>query len=148
AHRPAGILGGLPYVVVHLLVLGVRAVAEVQPRHVHARLDEGTDAFRGSGRRAEGTDDLRTPGHAREASTVVAGVAARGGRSPARARGDCCAARRRRGGGTGRLPCGSRPSSGGEWSRRVRRGPTLMEIGGIISALVIGVIIGGLGRLV
>src|SRR4030095_9565850 len=42
-----GFPGGLADEVLHHLVVGVAAVAEVQPGHVHAGLDESPDAFRG-----------------------------------------------------------------------------------------------------
>ena len=49
-------------------VVGVGAVAEVQPGDVHARLDEGGDLLRGAGSGSEGADDLRAAGHDRNAS--------------------------------------------------------------------------------
>ena len=56
--RPAAVVGGLPDAAEGLLVVGMVAVAEVQPRDVHAGLDELTDPLFGSGRWAEGADDL------------------------------------------------------------------------------------------
>ena len=52
------VVGGLPHQPVDLLVVGVAAVAEVEPGDVHAGVDELADPLRGRGRRAEGADDL------------------------------------------------------------------------------------------
>ena len=62
-HGPPGGLRRLAYQVVDLLVVGVAAVAEVQPRHVHPGLHQAADALRRRGGRSESTDDLRAPSH-------------------------------------------------------------------------------------
>ena len=59
----AGAVGGLPDQLVGGRVVGVRAVAEVQPGDVHPGLDEGGDLLRGAGRGPEGADDLGAAGH-------------------------------------------------------------------------------------
>jgi hypothetical protein len=63
ADPAAGLVRGLADPAVGLLVLGVRAVAEVQPGDVHARVDEAADPFVGAGSRAKGADDLRAALH-------------------------------------------------------------------------------------
>src|SRR5690606_24670876 len=57
---PAGGLGCGAHPVVHLRVLGGLAMAAVDPRHVHPRIDEGLDLVRGLGRRTDGAHDLRS----------------------------------------------------------------------------------------
>ncbi len=57
---PAGLLGGGTDPVVPALVLGVRAVAEVEAGHVHAGLDQRDKLLVGVDRGAESTDDFRT----------------------------------------------------------------------------------------
>jgi hypothetical protein len=62
-HGPPGRLGGLPYEPVHCFVVGVAAVAEVQPGHVHAGVNQPADPLQVRGGRAEGTDDFCATRH-------------------------------------------------------------------------------------
>jgi hypothetical protein len=64
---PLGV-GRVPDHVVDLLVVLARAVAEVQPRDVHACLHELPDAVRGRGGRTDGADDLCASAHTAEHS--------------------------------------------------------------------------------
>ena len=52
-------VGRRPDVVVDGQVLLVPAMRQVEPGHVHARLDEALDLLQGAGGRAEGGNDLR-----------------------------------------------------------------------------------------
>src|SRR6185437_16485602 len=59
ADRAARLVGGLAQVEVPGLVLGVRAVRQVQPADVEAGGDQGLQLLGGFGRGAESTDDFR-----------------------------------------------------------------------------------------
>ena len=97
--RPAG-LGGLADQPVDRLVVGVAAVAEVEPRHVHAGLDETADALRGRGGGTESADDLRAACHAHQASLSFGSDS---GPTPCRQRNRCPTTRgARRAGGRNR----------------------------------------------
>ena len=63
ADAAPGLVGGLADPAVRLLVLGVGAVAEVQPGDVHAGVDEAADGLVGRGGGAEGADDLGATVH-------------------------------------------------------------------------------------
>ena len=69
--RPAP--GGLAHRLVHALVVGVAAVAEVQPGDVHAGVDEATDAFRAAdaGPRVQTIFDTTVHGHQASLLTQV-----------------------------------------------------------------------------
>ena len=58
-----GHIGGRPDALVGGLVIGVFAVAEVEPSDVHSGLDQSPDRLVSGGRRAEGTDDLSASSH-------------------------------------------------------------------------------------
>ena len=53
-----GLVGGLADHLVDALVVGVGAVAEVEPGDVHAGVDQRADLLGGSTRGTEGADDL------------------------------------------------------------------------------------------
>ena len=92
----AGLLGGVAHEVVHLLVVLVAAVAEVQSGHVHARLDQAEHALGGSGGGPHGADDLYAACHSHQAS-LSSGSA----RRPTPVVGMNCVCQRRRGLPTG-----------------------------------------------
>lgn len=54
----AGLVGGLAYALVALLVVGVAAVAEVEAGYVHSGFDQCLDLVVGVGGGAQCTDDL------------------------------------------------------------------------------------------
>ena len=60
--RPVDVGGGADALVVGF-VIGVVAVAEVQPRDVHSGLDQCPDGVLSSGGRAQGADDLSASIH-------------------------------------------------------------------------------------
>jgi hypothetical protein len=60
---PTRRLSRIPDVPVDLLVVGMGAVAEIQPGNIHAGVHEATDALGTGGGRAKGTNDLRTACH-------------------------------------------------------------------------------------
>ena len=63
ADRMPGHIGGCADALVGGLVVGVVAVAEVEPRDVHPGLDQCPDRLVGCGGRAERTDDLSASSH-------------------------------------------------------------------------------------
>ena len=63
AHRMPGHIGGRADAFVGGFVIGVVTVAEVQPRDIHAGLDQCLDGLVGGCGRAEGTDDLSASSH-------------------------------------------------------------------------------------
>ena len=62
-HIPPRRVGGCPHGMKPCGVIDVFAVAEVESGYVHARLDQGTGAFRRIGGGTEGTDDLGATSH-------------------------------------------------------------------------------------
>ncbi len=60
--RPLSI-GGFAHQSIYLLVVGVRAMAEVQSRDVHACVNETADRLSRIGRGPQGADDLRPATH-------------------------------------------------------------------------------------
>ncbi len=60
ADAAAGFVGGFAHVLVALLVVGVAAVAEVEPGDVHSGVDECLYLVVRVGGRAQGADDLRS----------------------------------------------------------------------------------------
>src|SRR4029453_9434865 len=65
---PIGLVRRGPDQLEHPAVVLVVAVAEVQPGHVHARLDEPAHALRGGGGGTHGAYDLGAPCHCHQAS--------------------------------------------------------------------------------
>ena len=59
----SGYIGGRADALVGGLVVGVVAVAEVEPRDIHSGLDQRPDGLVGGGGGAEGTDDLAASSH-------------------------------------------------------------------------------------
>ena len=59
----AGGLGCPAHPLIRGLVIGVVAVAEIEPCDVHAGLDQGPDHIVGTGSRTEGADDLAAARH-------------------------------------------------------------------------------------
>jgi hypothetical protein len=72
AHAVTGLVGGPAHHLVHLLVVGVRAVAEVHPGDVHAGVHEVPDSLRRVHCRPEGADNLRST-HDLDATGLPAG---------------------------------------------------------------------------
>ena len=63
ADGTSGDVGGGADPLVVGLVIGVVAVAAVQPRDIHSGLDQGPDSLVSGGGRAQGTDDLSASIH-------------------------------------------------------------------------------------
>ena len=63
ADGPAGHVRARPYPVVNGQVVGLRAVAHVEPGDVHAGADQRGDLLLAGGRGPKGADDLRTAAH-------------------------------------------------------------------------------------
>src|SRR5205085_3341074 len=70
ADAAAGVVACLAYATVDGFVVGVAAVAQVEPRDVQAGLDELPDALRARRGRTERRDDLR-PGHTATLSALA-----------------------------------------------------------------------------
>jgi hypothetical protein len=62
-HRPSGLVAGLADQRRHPRMLSMGTVAEVQPRDVHPRAHQPTDALRGRRRRPHRAHDLRASRH-------------------------------------------------------------------------------------